>query len=307
MADKGVFFIDSATVNDVLNDFFASREGDITDSEDEEVGNVEVNVDIEDDEGALEVIEEQHEQARISNLNSFISTDIEVEEHIDHQQRCSCKCKRGKGNARCIEGISNMQIARARLAMAELSNEGRDCAILSAIQVGFHDSQQTQCRKRSSQSDRQSNRTDYHFLTIPVCQFAFSYLYGIGVTTLKVLVKHFAEHKSLVPRKLHRGNQVRISYEQSVNFSSFMKNYLEQYSLVLPGRISGISRQTTEVLPSYLTKKKVYETYCKALANDSPISRSSFGRLWKLLFPSGICKPMSDLCWTCQKNNTVIY
>ena len=55
MADKGVFFIDSATVNDVLNDFFASREGDITDSEDEEVGNVEVNVDIEDDEGAVEV------------------------------------------------------------------------------------------------------------------------------------------------------------------------------------------------------------------------------------------------------------
>ena len=34
-----------------------SREGDITDSEDEEVNNVEVTVDIEDDEGVLEVIE----------------------------------------------------------------------------------------------------------------------------------------------------------------------------------------------------------------------------------------------------------
>ena len=56
MANKGVFFIGSATVN-VLNYFFASRKGDITDSEDEEVNNVELIVDIEDDRGALEMIE----------------------------------------------------------------------------------------------------------------------------------------------------------------------------------------------------------------------------------------------------------
>ena len=37
------------------------------------------------------------------------------------------------------------------------------------------------------------------------------------------------------------------------------------------------------------------------------MSESTFRQLWQSLLPSiVICRPMADLCWTCQKNNTLI-
>ena len=48
-------------------------------------------------------IDGQYEHIRISNLNSFVSTDSETEEYVDHQQRCSSKFKTGKGKTGCIE------------------------------------------------------------------------------------------------------------------------------------------------------------------------------------------------------------
>ena len=145
--------------------------------------------------------------------------------------------------------------------MFRLDTTCKDVAILSVIQADFHDSCNTQRSKRASQSQRKSTSSDYSFLGKPVRKLALAYLYGVSVNTPKALGQHFRKHKCILPRKLDRGNKNLISYENAQAFHRFMKNYLKQHSLVLPGRLSGISRQTTEVLPTDCTKLKMYNDY----------------------------------------------
>ena len=320
MADRGARFLQIDDIASVIDDYFPENFDPESDTESDDEVEVQEpdefiqSAESDDDEGELRQLEEAQESRIRTELNSFVSADTDVETAIDHHQKCNCSCKRGVGATRCIVGFTNEQITTSRLAMAELDchsggNQGKEVAVLSLIQAGYHCSADTIKTKRGSQTTRVKARTDYRFMGKPVCTETVCYIHTIGMGKLKELVKHFSAVKAVVPRKLRRGSQKTISYEQSQNFAQFMKNYLEQYSLVLPGRLAGISRSATEVLPSHLTKQAVYGTYKTALPSDqTPLSEASFKRLWKLLYPTvAICKPMSDLCWTCQRNNAVIY
>lgn len=316
MAAKKLHLFDTEEFEDVFQEYFGveeenSKEEDYPESdtseEDSEFNQSSETV----AENAIEILENNANVETEQNLNSFVRESEEDGSFTgNHLEICKCSCSQGPGSSRCITQFENQQITDARLAVVELSSEGKEIAILSAIQCGNHNSKQTVNSKRSSQTDRKKSRTTYHFLNKPICTTTFTYLYAISPDTLRVLVKHFNDVKCILPRKLKRGNHNKITFEQSTRFHSFMKNYLEQHSLILPGRMSGISKHATEVLPSHTTKGKMYETYIAALRQDEEqkISLSSFLRLWKLLFPTVyICHPMSDLCWTCQKNNTTIY
>lgn len=75
-----------------------------------------------------------------------------------------------------------------------------------------------------------------------------------------------------------------------------MKKYLEQYSVVLPGRLSGINRQTTEILPTDCTKLNV----CPLLQmNDM----NDIKQLWEDIFPSVVgCRRTNDFCWAMKQS-----
>ena len=79
---------------------------------------------------------------------------------------------------------------------------------------------------------------------------------------------------------------------------------------VLPGRVPDFRRDDIKLLPSSHTKKVVYCKYKESLkdTHHRVVGDSSFYSLWQQLVPFVIStKPMTDLCWTCQKNNTLIY
>ena len=65
-----------------------------------------------------------------------------------------------------------------------------------------------------------------------------------------------------------------------------------------------------KLLPSSTsTKKAVYLEYVKANAaeTDRLPSISAFNRIWQKYLPNIIItKPMTDLCWICQKNSRAI-
>ena len=64
------------------------------------------------------------------------------------------------------------------------------------------------------------------------------------------------------------------------------------------------------LLPSEFTKQGVYEMYRKSCedAEKPPVALSSFKNVWSSLVPYIIiAKPATDLCWTCQQNNTLIF
>ena len=122
--------------------------------------------------------------------------------------------------------------------------------------------------KKSTNAPREKCRTNYRHFNLPVCKFLFAYLHTISVTKLEKLVAHNKSVKGVIPRKLKLGNQKIITYEQCKAFQTFMQNFLEQHSLVLPGQVSGLSREATEVLPSHMTKKSVFEKYVESFDDD---------------------------------------
>ena len=76
--------------------------------------------------------------------------------------------------------------------------------------------------------------------------------------------------------------------------------------MVLPGRIPGYKSSD---IPSSTMKHQVWLLYQQAAGVESlhPVSYATFTSLWQQLLPHVVVmKPMSDLCWMCQKNSTAI-
>ena len=88
----------------------------------------------------------------------------------------------------------------------------------------------------------------------------------------------------------------------------FLLNYVEQHGLLLPGRVPGYSRDDVKLLPSRASKKGIWGMYFCAAQQDPEVhavAYSTFCTLWRTLLSSILLmKPMTDLCWTCQKKST---
>ena len=112
------------------------------------------------------------------------------------------------------------------------------------------------------------------------------------------------------------GNNKRLPTSTSLpetieNVVKFIRNVAEEQALLLPGRVPGFKRTDVKLLPSTLTKHSLWKTYQDLCNNDCSISVgfSKFCDLWNQLCPFVIIimRPATDLCWTCQKNNSRIH
>ena len=94
------------------------------------------------------------------------------------------------------------------------------------------------------------------------------------------------------------------------NVVRFILQYAEDNAILLPGRIPGYKRDDLQLLPSSTTKREVWETYhhsALATPDVKAVCYSLFCDLWKQLTPQVVVtRPMSDLCWICQKNSNLI-
>ena len=92
-------------------------------------------------------------------------------------------------------------------------------------------------------------------------------------------------------------------------FVKFIKNVAEEQALLLPGRVPGFKRIDMKLFPSNLTKHSLWKKYsdiCTSTGQAS-VGNSKFCDLWNQLCPFIlIMHPATDLCWTCEKNNTQI-
>ena len=145
-----------------------------------------------------------------------------------------------------------------------------------------------------------------------MCVKMFTFLHGVGKKRMRNLIEH-VKVEGLSPR-VH-GNTCRKP-KHSLSLTSiqyvvrFLHTYAEQHALLLPGRIPGYSRTDIQLLPSSLSKRKVWDTYRVAAAEVSDIHTvfySYFTYLWRTIVPSIlVMKPRSDLCWQCQQNSWAI-
>ncbi|GFS20780.1 hypothetical protein ElyMa_005065100 [Elysia marginata] len=89
----------------------------------------------------------------------------------------------------------------------------------------------------------------------------------------------------------------------------FLRGFADTHALAMPGQMKGIHRTDLRLLPSAFTKVYVHEQYKKAQESSGlySVSLSSFKREWARYCPDiYVSKPMTDLCWTCQRNTSRI-
>ena len=164
----------------------------------------------------------------------------------------------------------------------------------------------TQAKKHSPKQHKRSF-TCFKHRGHDVCMTTFCFLHTIG----KVKFQSSFESNGLCPRKrpyVKPHHALRLADIEYV--VSFIRNYAEDHAILLPGRIPGYKQDDVVLLPSSTTKITVWNLY-HAAAENAPdvkaVGYSSFCSLWKQLLPQIlVCKPMSDLCWTCQQNSTKI-
>ena len=146
---------------------------------------------------------------------------------------------------------------------------------------------------------------------VRVCKNTFLFLHDIGNFRLKAIRAHYLS-EGLVPR-IH-GHTGRTAPNALVlgdikGLITFVMHYVESNGILLPGRIPGYKRDDIKLLPSSCTKRAVWMLY-----QDSAISLSlrsvaytTFCKVWRnFLGDVVVCKPMTDLCATCQKNSATL-
>ena len=105
----------------------------------------------------------------------------------------------------------------------------------------------------------------------------------------------------------NREPAVAFCAELTTKIVTFIQNYTEANAILLPGQIPRYKNYNMKLLPSSTSKKAVYLEYIKANAaeTDRLPSMSAFNRIWQKYLPNIIItKPMTDLCWICQRNST---
>ena len=137
------------------------------------------------------------------------------------------------------------------------------------------------------------------------------FIHGVEKDRLGNLIKQYRRH-GVIPRQ--HGNKNRLpkhslSFQEMEKVVSFVTNYAEEHGILLPGRIPGYKRDDLKLLPSACTKASVYACYATVCAADGSrcVAKSTFLKLRQMYKPEVLpVRPMTDLCWQCQKNTTLI-
>ncbi|KAI0237073.1 hypothetical protein LSAT2_012447 [Lamellibrachia satsuma] len=222
--------------------------------------------------------------------------------------RCHCNCRLWDGKP-CIDQFDDSTRNEIKLNIMEMTPSEKDLVLLGVISCSINTADTT-LSKTQPATERKKNRIRaFSYAHRRICRDTFLYLFNMSNNHLNAVKKHFKEN-GLVPRKKKSGGRRKtaLSLEDIRRVTRFILHYAEQHSLVLPGRVPGFKRDDVKVLPTHLSKAQLWRDYKAASPpGQRVVQLSSFRSLWRQLIPHVVIgKPMSDLCWVCQRNNTHI-
>ncbi len=171
--------------------------------------------------------------------------------------------------------------------------------------------EQTIRRVRHLPNERQRNTTLFHHHGLRVCRRTFLFLHGVGDFLLRAVKAGYLSG-GLIPRR--HGHTGRVApnalvLEDVRHIVRFNLHYAEAHAILLPGRIPGYKRDDIQILPCSTTKRAVWQLYREGtqFLSVKTAAYSTFTHVWRHLLPHIIVgRPMSDICWKCQKNSTAI-
>ena len=241
-----------------------------------------------------ERVQEAMDRATDNNLNEDMEdtrmSDLDEKRLVDDFTSVGCGCKKGPNRSSCSLQFDRDYIASVRDSCLELSHNELDMLLMGQIIACTDDSY--------SSFFHQGKR---------ICKAMFFFFHAISKTRLQNIKKSIKQN-GIVART--HGNSKRtphnaISFDNIQNVVKFIHLYAEETGLVLPGRIPGYSHSDIQLLPSNMSKRKIWNIYSSS--SGTTVSYTSFCRFWRNLVPSVIImKPMTDLCWQCQQNNNAV-
>ena len=243
------------------------------------------------------------------------SENLERDETVHVVRFLSESCGCDLANGPCNSTFTAEYIESYRCQCSELSRAELDMAILGQLAAFTNSSTQSvhSTRYRHTPANRQRAYMIFWQSGRRVCKKTFLFLHTISEKRFRNLQQSFREN-GLTPRC--HGNTRRlpantIAFTDTQRVVVFLHTYAEANAILLPGRIPGYKRIDVQLLPSSTTKRQVWQQYSTSLQGLSTthhqVAYSTFCSIWRRVVPQiMVTKPMSDLCWICQKNSTAI-
>lgn len=244
--------------------------------------------------------------------------DVEESEAISSFVIEGCGCNKKNGEP-CSKLFSQHELEAIRSRMLELSSNELDLVVLAAIATCVYMGDlKGNTRGTQAKANRDRGYCNFCYHGQIICKKTFLFLYAIGTKRYNNLLKHY--HINGISPRTH-GNEKRRPWHAASFFEkeravAFIKNYADVNALPLPGRLPKHQDYKVMLLPSDVTKRKVYNEYSMASSDmynpqGEPVrifGYREFCRLWAELVPYiTVMLPSSDLCFVCQQNaNTIM-
>ncbi|XP_070174272.1 uncharacterized protein [Littorina saxatilis] len=240
---------------------------------------------------------------------------------VEAVEQFACKCKQIKVAAECDVCPEERRGCIAQFTHQEVVDfqlnlyDEVDMIVMGVFSANMAQGPYTESSKKGAQKkEREKTRVTYTILNRLVCKTTFMFLTGVGDKRLRNLMAHFKEQGGPCPRQSKRGgrknNTKSLTHDDTNRVFRFIQNYAEDHAVSLPGRVPGFNRDDILLLPSSTTKGRVHELFqaaCQEQGHRS-VCVSTFRKLWAALLPFVVVsKPMTDLCFVCQKNNYRIF
>ena len=232
------------------------------------------------------------------------------------EQGCGCKLFNGQP---CYTAFSRDHFCSIRdqyssLSHLELQNIlfGHVMATIRTNKTIDHRGHQPKGRERNSTiyfHEGQKVLCDTSYTNYTITPYMF--LHNIGVKKYETVKRAYIQNglepithgnKFCLPKHAFTTHDIR-------QVSTFLSNYAETHTILLPGRILGYKRSDIQLLPTQLTKNKIWKSYIQSCGTLTfrLASYRTFCRIWQVYMPQLIITtPKTDLCWTCQSNSAAI-
>ena len=232
-------------------------------------------------------------------------SDDQEEARIARYLAGGCSCQHGPKSTPCHKLFSAAQYREMRDECRELSRDELDLVVMGQLRALTLRDPVTQRATTRVRSNAQFLFGGHH-----ICMSTFCFLQNIGISKLNAIKTSWLKHGLRSRFHQHRSPHNVTSLSDVQLVVRLILHYAEDNAILLPGRIPGYKRDDLQLLPSSATKREVWELYHDAAIEQDgsrAVCYSLFCQLWKKLTPHiVVTKLMSDLCWTCQKNSTLI-
>lgn len=264
----------------------------------------------------------QDTEREVSDITDQLATgDIELdvplvveegEEVWDKEERLlacfmanGCNCNHGPHGTPCHRLFTETQLREMRDECRELTSEELDLVIMGELRA------LTLKREHTWRAtERVRTVSKFQFGGQPVCIKTFCFLHAVSRWKFNAIKSSWLQN-GLRPRQRKKSSPHNVTRLSDIRLlMRFLLQYAEDHAILLPGRVPGYKRDDIQLLPSSTTKREVWEIYSSAISAQEgthTVCYSLFCRLWRQLAPQiVVTKPMSDLCWVCQKNSNLI-